>query len=538
VGALYDLHGAFATGEAAFQVGLYLPFFRALKVYGEALGRGWPAYVKKGDDGVTPVLAALLSPDGVDPISRQSVFGFGLSFRPHARVDLGVSVQKGLGGLAPSAVLVRFLVLSVGKTYQGRAATPVAQLAADVTAEAVSALKEYIASLPIDPILDENCSILDDDKSYMGSFGKPTADRYYCEEDGFRVPINHTLLRDKASTRLCRSFEKKQLQDCLLERHGNKWVPVRRPRLTGSCEMYDSNGTFLGRLGSPTPDGRSCRTLAEKKNGGYGKEYVPQDMPIGELFYTDADRSRVCVDAELRRCFMRASEGRRTLAVEDGERFTYNYLKHLEEQAAAKAQKAKDIADGKVTLTTVREAAQHAGEAAIKIGKDPKKAAVGVLEAIEREKEEWDQKTPEEKRDAVARGAAGLTVEAVQTVATSGAGRLLGAAGKVEKLGEAVEDVGKLGKADAAGGNRARKPFTRAMKREAKAENAAVHGGQTTCMNCKKPTVPSQQSKRGVKPPGNEESVDHIIPVVKDGDGTLENAQILCRTCNGKKGGK
>ena len=44
-------------------------------------------------------------------------------------------MQFGMGGLAPSAVLIRAIVLSVGKTYQGRAATPIAELAADVSVE-------------------------------------------------------------------------------------------------------------------------------------------------------------------------------------------------------------------------------------------------------------------------------------------------------------------------------------------------------------------------------------------------------------------
>ena len=48
LGALYDWRGQFATGEAAAQVGLYLPGFRALKVYFEALGRGVPTYVQNG----------------------------------------------------------------------------------------------------------------------------------------------------------------------------------------------------------------------------------------------------------------------------------------------------------------------------------------------------------------------------------------------------------------------------------------------------------------------------------------------------------
>ncbi|MBL9002868.1 MAG: hypothetical protein JNJ46_01410 [Myxococcales bacterium] len=33
LGALYDWRGAFATGEAAARLGIYLPFFRALKIY-------------------------------------------------------------------------------------------------------------------------------------------------------------------------------------------------------------------------------------------------------------------------------------------------------------------------------------------------------------------------------------------------------------------------------------------------------------------------------------------------------------------------
>lgn len=538
LGALYDWRGSFATSEAAIQIGFYLPFFRALKLYGEALGRGWPAYVKKGDDGVTPVLAALLSPDGVDPIRRQGVLGLGLSFRPQARVDLGVSVQMGLGGLAPSAVLVRVLVLSVGKTYQGRAATPIAQLAGDVTAEVAKAIRDYVASLPIDPQLDENCIIRDDDGSVMGTFGKPTKNGYYCEEDGFRVPIKHMLLRDKGKTRLCRSYENKQLRDCLLERHGSKWVPVRRPQLNGRCEMYDSDGTYLGRLGTPTPDGSRCRYPVEKNNGGYGKHTEYQDQPIGELFHTDADRSRVCVDAAMSRCFMKAPDGRRTLAVEDGERFTSAYVKRLEERAEKAGQTAKDAADGKITLTTVREEATEAAENAAKLAKDPKKAAEDAVAAIKRGLDEWEQKTPEEKQDAVAGAAADLTVEGLQTAATSGAGALLGGISKAEKVGETLGGAAKASKAGAAGGKRAGQGFTHAMKRDAKLENAAAHGGHTTCVGCGKKTVPSKQSRAGVKHSPDEDNVDHIIPKAKGGDGTPANAQVLCRGCNLKKGAK
>ena len=91
---------------------------------------------------------------------------------------------------------------------------------------------------------------------------------------------------------------------------------------------------------------------------------------------------------------------------------------------------------------------------------------------------------------------------------------------------------------DLAHKNRAGRSFTRATKRDAKAQNAAEHGGQTTCMNCRKPTVPAQQSKPGITPPSAETHIDHIIPRAKGGEGSPRNAQLLCRGCNLQKGAK
>jgi RHS repeat-associated protein len=87
-------------------------------------------------------------------------------------------------------------------------------------------------------------------------------------------------------------------------------------------------------------------------------------------------------------------------------------------------------------------------------------------------------------------------------------------------------------------GPRAGKPMTPKGKREVKAENAARHGGQTTCEKCGRPTVPAEQSKSGVTPPGDETHVDHIDPQSKNGDGSPSNGQILCRDCNLEKSNK
>jgi hypothetical protein len=90
----------------------------------------------------------------------------------------------------------------------------------------------------------------------------------------------------------------------------------------------------------------------------------------------------------------------------------------------------------------------------------------------------------------------------------------------------------------AAGGPRAGKPFTPKMKGEAWKANEAKHGGQATCDSCKQPIVPSERSARGIKPPPNEGQLDHVVPRVQNGNGSLDNAQYLCRTCNRAKSDK
>jgi RHS repeat-associated protein len=111
------------------------------------------------------------------------------------------------------------------------------------------------------------------------------------------------------------------------------------------------------------------------------------------------------------------------------------------------------------------------------------------------------------------------------------------AGGAIAKVTKEAKAVGELAKG-AAGGERAGKAFTRADKAAVKADNAAAHDGKVVCEACGRETVPSQQSKAGVTPPGNEAQVDHVVPRSKGGDGSPANAQVLCRDCNIQKSDK
>jgi hypothetical protein len=116
---------------------------------------------------------------------------------------------------------------------------------------------------------------------------------------------------------------------------------------------------------------------------------------------------------------------------------------------------------------------------------------------------------------------------AVSTVAVVG-----GAANVAAGAREFAEVLTTTG---SGGGSRAGKPFTAKGKQAIIDANRAANNGVVRCENCGTETVPAQKSASGVKPPPNETQIDHVIPKAKGGDGSPENAQVLCRSCNRQK---
>jgi RHS repeat-associated protein len=101
-----------------------------------------------------------------------------------------------------------------------------------------------------------------------------------------------------------------------------------------------------------------------------------------------------------------------------------------------------------------------------------------------------------------------------------------------KNLTKAEERAANLSKVDRSG-----KDFTKAGKDAVKDVNTAKNGGQMKCQGCGQTVQKAEKHTKGVTPASNEAHVDHIQPKVKGGSGTPSNGQVLCRTCNLKKGG-
>jgi len=108
----------------------------------------------------------------------------------------------------------------------------------------------------------------------------------------------------------------------------------------------------------------------------------------------------------------------------------------------------------------------------------------------------------------------------------------------IEQAASSVEAPEPFRQQAVAGGARAGKAFTKKQKQVTKEKNAQKNNGTTRCESCDAETVPGKKHEKGVTPPLNETQVDHRIPRSKGGPGEEDNAQVLCRDCNLKKGDK
>jgi hypothetical protein len=446
VGALFDWKGAVATGYIAGQFGWLIPGFKQLKVFVGAAGRGFPVYAKKD--------AVPLTPDGQDPIRSQGIVSGGLAFRAHRRVDLGVEVQRGFGdGIAPWAIGINFLVISGGKEHEGRAVTPIAQLAADVTREFVTWAAEKIRT--IDPYLKKDCVLYDEDHQPIRKLGELSPDERACIYQGLRVPIGPRFWHNKADTVLC--YDEK-LTDCFLTRSNrhDAWEPIHPLLVHDDCFAYHSGQPWM-RIGKPSADKQSC------ENRGHV-------IPVGQQLRSDHSHpSYYCYDEPDKA----KNQTKKQWCLERPEK-PQTDGQYLGRRFAAGIDKAKDrfdrtgdrvhqvIDEGAqgvpLHATTPVQEAANTGRAAIDkmknvTAEDAKRTFFDVLKAAK----DWLNKPPREQLGDIAEEGGDLLTSPSTYIP---GGTLLGKGSRIAvEGGEVAADAAKAGK-------KARKAAVRAAKAE------------------------------------------------------------------------
>ena len=563
VGALVDPLRQYATGEAAAQLAFQLPFLRSLKLSVDALARGAPSYVH-------PESVATL---GSSPIPIQAALALGISYQPHSRVDFGVSVTRAVGGIAPWSVLVRFVTISVGKTYHGSAATPLTELGADLAALGAEKVKEGIEALlketfeesPIDPKLDASCLIRDDDGSIMGRFGNRTPDGRFCEKDGVKVPIGKELWRDRSGDRLCNESRwnprtrEKELYDCVMWRRQKEWLPAHQARLNDRCELRDDDGRLLAQVGQISSDRHHCRYPVTRDNGKYGRYTEYQERPLDKIYYTDQERSQACETPNLKRCFLATAEGRGTLKMEDEERFARGADRAVtdrERSLKETGQRIEDVASGKVSVTTIKDEVTEKTTQLAETVTDPDK-----LKAFAKDKitgwltgiDAWSHKRPDDQLDDAGAFAADAVIDGAVGLGTGALGQVAGAAQDAASLTKAERkaaraarridrDVeldphptGPYGHLPAPRTVAPGKPPTAAQKRQIRAENMKANSGKLVDDYTGEELVPPVKSTKGISPPPNEAQIDHRVPASAGGDNSYENLRLTGRKYNRSK---
>jgi hypothetical protein len=239
--------------------------------------------------------------------------------------------------------------------------------------------------------------------------------------------------------------------------------------------VYDRDGTPLGRWGEPTPDGERCRQVDGTQRDAQGHPLV-RERRIGQDFYTDAQRSRVCDDAELRSCIMQAPPGgslQLGAAARTAEAFLGGVQGRIEERAADAERSvrtigrvARDVATGRVRVGTLAQAAAdrvtHLVGQGAEYARHPEKLLPVIDKAraeVKKEWEEWKDQPLQEKAESVASAAGSVAVDLGTRALTGTLNQAAGVAGKarkMEKAGEAAAGAAKKGQQAARAGHTAR----------------------------------------------------------------------------------
>ncbi len=465
IGALYDWQGAFVVGEGAFRVALRLPFFEQLEVFGEAMTRG---VVYQNDQKLATLLTSEAMPS-LDPamafrtLASGGALGPGFAFHVHRRVDFGITVHAGYGGVARWNILANAAALSFGDPYKDHPATSVAEMAFDATKETAVIIMKWIEERSIDPFLDHRCMLLDDNGDPMMDqpAGVRSADGKYCLVQGEMLPIGENWWRDKKKSVICRDEKR---TDCLMYRRpdAKTFRVLHRPWVGDDCvlreNVYDptipgptqTRIAELAVLGTKTKDQTGCVDTA-------GRVHT-----IGTQYYREHDHTFICaaprIEEQRDRCFLALAElpqniknqatklGRIARAMDQG---MTGKAESIDKIPGRVAQTAEDFDEGRITLDAVKHALYVKAKDIAKHTnlKDAEQWLKGKLDKLE----EWAKKPGIEQGEDVAREAGDsmipnpVTVGA--TVVTGGVSRgtfvVVEEAGEVGEVGAGLAQAGK-----------------------------------------------------------------------------------------------
>lgn len=477
VGALYDYQGRFGVGELGARLSVRLDFLRLedTRASVEGVVRGLPTVVRSD--------AAF--PGGADPQMPIGVSGalfFGVNTRMTKTADFGIWMQKGFGDVAPLSFGVRVLGIFIGDGYLRPR-----PLWVEVVKEAAAWIKAQVAA--IDPIFREDCVAYDKDEkgadgAPMGHFGRLSADGKWCVgADGFRAPVNVDLFRNPKKDLLCWDDGYK---DCLLLKVNGQWMPIHRPRLNSDCILIDSDGSWLAKLGEPSPDKKTCHWNPIDQHG----KRKELDLEVGRLYHADRQLRHVCYNEDLTGCFVdRSDHPERWDGHQQAGASLRMGVKDLGDEVKKAGSAAESVASGKVNFKTVaQDAAERAERAVDRCGKDAmecaKRAWYGAVDAgkefVQDARSWWDEPTQDKVNDAMRQ------LPAAEAGMVAG-GVVRGVGGAVEHELEKAVGRAARGKAEKA---LAKKAEHAVVKAETKAVERAVPP----------PSIPEAAEKPSVNP--------------------------------------